>query len=229
VNGRILIAEDDPKQAELIRMYLQADGYAVLVTHDGRSALEAIRTRAPDLVILDWMMPAMDGLDVIRATRQSSDVPIVLLTARSDEDDLLLGLDLGADDYITKPFSPRELVARVRTMMRRRVPAAETPTEMGVGGLVVDTVRHEVRVDRRAVEVTPKEFALLVALAAQPGRAFSRPQLLEAAFGFGYEGLERTIDVHVLNLRRKLEADQSEPRYLLTVYGVGYKMAEQPA
>jgi DNA-binding response OmpR family regulator len=229
VNGRILIAEDDVKQAELIRLYLEREGYSVLVTHDGRTALEQIRARQPDLVVLDWMMPGMDGLDVTRAVRMESDVPIVLLTARSTEDDLLLGLDLGADDYITKPFSPRELAARVRTVLRRRLPAQPEEEIHRIGSLEVDSVRHEVRVGGRAVEVTPKEFAILEALARSPGRAFTRTQLLQQAFGFDYEGLERTVDVHVLNLRKKLEPDPGSPTYLLTVYGVGYKMAELDA
>jgi DNA-binding response OmpR family regulator len=229
VNGRILIAEDDVKQAELIRLYLEREGYSVLVTHDGRTALDQIRARQPDLVVLDWMMPGMDGLDVTRAVRMGSDVPIILLTARSTEDDLLLGLDLGADDYMTKPFSPRELAARVRTVMRRRTPTPGGDQLIRIGSLEVDAVRHEVRIEGTAVEVTPKEFAILEALARSPGRAFTRIQLLQQAFGFDYEGLERTVDVHVLNLRKKIEPDAAAPTYLLTVYGVGYKMAELDA
>ena len=225
-NGRILVAEDDTKQAELIRLYLEREGYSVLVTHDGRTALDQIRTRQPDLVILDWMMPHMDGLDVTRVVRQESDVPIIMLTARSTEEDLLLGLDLGADDYLTKPFSPRELTARVRTVMRRRAPQATAEEALRIGGLLVDPVRHQASVDGKEIEITPKEFAIVEAMARNPGRAFTRTQLLQQAFGFDYEGLERTIDVHILNLRRKLEPDPGNPVYLLTVYGVGYKMAE---
>jgi DNA-binding response OmpR family regulator len=156
-------------------------------------------------------------------------VPIILLTARSTEDDLLLGLDLGADDYMTKPFSPRELAARVRTVMRRRSSVPGGDEVVRIGGLEVDSVRHEVRIDGQTVEVTPKEFAILEALARSPGRAFTRTQLLQQAFGFDYEGLERTVDVHVLNLRKKIEPDAGAPTYLLTVYGVGYKMAEVDA
>ena len=226
MNGRILIAEDDPKQAELIRLYLEREGYSVLVTHDGRTALEQIRTRRPDLVILDVMMPAMDGLDVTRVLRQESDVPIIMLTARSTEVDLLLGLDLGADDYITKPFSPRELAARVRTVMRRRATAPEPDGVLQIGDLLVDPIRHQVQIAGKEVVVTPKEFAILAALARHPGRAYTRTQLLQAAFGFDYDGLERTVDVHVLNLRKKIEADHTDPTYVLTVYGVGYKMVE---
>jgi DNA-binding response OmpR family regulator len=224
VNGRILVADDDSKQAELIRLYLERAGYAVLVVHDGRAALEQIRTREPDLVVLDVMMPFVDGLDVCRVVRQESDVPIIMLTARSTEEDLLLGLELGCDDYMTKPFSPRELTARVRTVLRRRTkPAEET---FDIGDLHLDAVRHVVTMAGAPVEVTPKEFAILEALARFPGRAFTRSQLLQQAFGFDYEGLERTVDVHMLNLRKKVEPDPANPAYLLTVYGVGYKMAE---
>lgn len=226
MNGRILIAEDDTKQAELIRLYLEREGFAVVVTHDGLAALDEIRARQPDLVVLDWMMPSMDGLDVTRVLRQESDVPIILLTARSTEEDLLLGLELGADDYITKPFSPRELTARVRTVMRRRVPQQSADESLRIGDLEIDPVRHLVRMAGAETEVTPKEFAILEALARYPGRAFTRTQLLQQAFGFDYDGLERTVDVHVLNLRKKLEPDPTAPSYLLTVYGVGYKMAE---
>ncbi len=223
MKGRILVAEDDPKQAELIKLYLEREGYAVAITNDGRAALEEARRLAPDLVLLDVMMPRVDGLDVCRILRYESDVPIVMLTARSTEDDMLLGLDLGADDYITKPFSPRELVARLRTVLRRST-TTDSPQRLTVGELVVDTARHEAERDSRRLDCTPKEFAILAALAAAPGRAFTRMQLLEAAFGFDYEGLERTVDVHVANLRKKLEDDAADPQYLLTVYGVGYKM-----
>ena len=227
MNGRILVAEDDPKQAELIRLYLEREGHAVVVTGDGRSALEEARRRRPDLVLLDVMMPRVDGLDVCRVLRYESDVPIIMLTARSTEDDMLLGLDIGADDYITKPFSPRELVARVRALLRRSERDDES-AELTIGKLRVDTKRHEVQMDDAAIEVTPKEFAILAALARSPGRAFTRSMLLEEAFGFDYDGFERTIDVHVANLRKKLEREPSDPEYLLTVYGVGYKMNDMP-
>lgn len=225
MNGRILVAEDDPKQADLIRRYLEREGYAVVVTHDGRAALEEARRRAPDLVLLDVMMPRVDGLDVCRILRYESEVPIVMLTARSTEDDMLLGLDLGADDYIAKPYSPRELVARIRTILRRSAGRAATE-RLSVGELVVDTGRHEAALGGEHIDCTPKEFAILAALVRSPGRAFTRLQLLEEAFGFDYEGLERTVDVHVANLRKKLEPDPANPTYLLTVYGVGYKCAD---
>jgi DNA-binding response OmpR family regulator len=229
--ARILVAEDDAKQAQLIRMYLEREGHAVSIAGDGRTALEQIRQKRPDLVVLDVMMPGVDGLDVCRIVRAESDVPIVMVTARSTEDDLLLGLDLGADDYVTKPYSPRELMARIRTVLRRGGSGPGTglgaTTVHQVGDLLVDTGRHEVRLRGRLVELTPTEFKLLALLAATPGRAYSRQELLDAALGFDHYALERTVDVHVMNLRRKVEDDHRAPRYLLTVYGVGYKMAER--
>jgi DNA-binding response OmpR family regulator len=226
MNGRILVAEDDPKQADLIRLYLEREGYAVVITTDGRQALDEARRRAPDLVLLDVMMPRVDGLDVCRILRYESDVPIVMLTARSTEDDMLLGLDLGADDYIAKPYSPRELVARIRTILRR-TNLRDDNQQFIIGELVIDTGRHEVHLRGSLVECTPKEFGILAALLGSPGRAFTRLQLLEEAFGFDYDGLERTVDVHVANLRKKLEPDLAKPTYLLTVYGVGYKCNDQ--
>ncbi len=236
--GRILIAEDDPKQAELIRLYLERDGFAVAIATDGRDALEQVRRRKPDLVILDVMMPKVDGLDVCRILRyERTDVAIVMLTARSTEDDLLLGLELGADDYLTKPYSPRELVARVRAVLRRAGHSNVTEVHV-VGDLHVDAARRQVGVGVGAgpdgggapghhlVECIPREFDILLALIRNPGRVFTRLQLLEAAFGFDYDGLERTVDVHVANLRKKIEADPTRPEYLVTVYGVGYKMAD---
>jgi len=227
--ARILVAEDDAKQAELVRMYLEREGHAVSLARDGRAALEQVRQKRPDLVVLDVMMPNVDGLDVCRILRAESDVPIVMVTARSTEDDLLLGLDLGADDYVTKPYSPRELMARIRTVLRRGRPSYDASEgAYRVGDLEVDTGRHEVRMAGRLVEVTPTEFKLLELLATVPGRAHTRLELLDAALGFDHYALERTVDVHVMNLRRKLGDDPRTPRYLLTVYGVGYKMAEQP-
>jgi DNA-binding response OmpR family regulator len=227
--ARILIAEDDAKQAELVRMYLEREGHAVLVSGDGRTALEQVRQKRPDLVVLDVMMPGVDGLDVCRVLRAESGVPIVMLTARTTEDDVLLGLDLGADDYVTKPYSPRELMARIRAVLRRGSSGVATDAAVHrVGALVVDVGRHEVRIAGRLVEVTPTEFKLLDLLAAAPGQARSRQELLDAALGFDHYALERTVDVHVMNLRRKIEDDHRSPRYLLTVYGVGYKLAEHP-
>jgi DNA-binding response OmpR family regulator len=226
MGARILVAEDDHKQAELVRRYLEREGHACVVVHDGRSAIDEARRRRPDLLVLDVMMPVVDGLDVCRVLRVDTDIPIIMLTARSTEEDLLLGLDLGADDYLTKPYSPRELVARIRAVLRRGGAGADDTGMLRVGDLSVDTVRHEVRMAGEPVEVTPAEFKILAGMAAAPGRAFTRQQLLEQAFGFDHYVFDRTIDVHVMNLRKKLEAAPARPRYLLTVYGVGYKLAE---
>jgi DNA-binding response OmpR family regulator len=222
--ARILIAEDDPKQADVLRRYLERDGHVTAVAHDGRTALELARRRSPDLLVLDLALPGVDGLDVCRALRSETAVPVIMLTARTSEDDLLLGLAVGADDYVTKPYSPRELVARVRTVLRRAAPV--TPGLYRVGGLVVDVARHEVHVDGVPVDTTPAELTVLSCLAAAPGRVFTRQLLLERATGFGREATARTIDMHVLNLRRKIEPEPTRPRRLLTVYGVGYKLAE---
>ncbi|BCB80934.1 response regulator transcription factor [Phytohabitans flavus] len=227
MSARILVAEDDPKQANLIRVYLEREGHSVLVVGDGRTALEQARVRRPDLVVLDVMMPQVDGLDVCRILRGESEVPILLLTARTTEDDMLLGLDVGADDYITKPYSPRELTARVRALLRRAgAVTAGNQAILKVGDLEIDPGRFEVRVGGRPIVLTAKEFGILEVLAGEPGRAFTRAQIIDRAFGFDHYVLERTVDAHVMNLRRKIEEDAAEPRYVQTVYGRGYRLAE---
>ncbi|WP_326550245.1 response regulator transcription factor [Micromonospora sp. NBC_01813] len=224
--GRILVAEDDPKQANLVRLYLEREGHSVRVVGDGRAALDEYRSRRPDLVILDVMMPVVDGLDVCRIMRAESDVPLLLLTARTTEEDILLGLDIGADDYVTKPYSPRELVARVRALLRRAgVVNAGIQAILRVGDLEIDPGRFEVRVAGRPVTLTAKEFGILEVLAGEPGRAFTRAQIIERAFGFDRDVLERTVDAHVMNLRRKTEEDPTEPRFVQTVFGRGYRLA----
>lgn len=224
--GRILVAEDDPKQANLVRLYLEREGHSVRLVGDGRAALDEYRSRRPDLVILDVMMPVVDGLDVCRIMRAESDVPLLLLTARTTEEDILLGLDIGADDYITKPYSPRELVARVRALLRRAgVINAGSQAILRVGDLEIDPGRFEVRVAGRPVTLTAKEFGILEVLAGEPGRAFTRAQIIERAFGFDRDVLERTVDAHVMNLRRKTEEDPTEPRFVQTVFGRGYRLA----
>jgi DNA-binding response OmpR family regulator len=226
MNGRILVAEDDPKQANLVRLYLERDGHDVLLVGDGRAALDQCRARRPDLVILDVMMPVLGGLDVCRILRAESDVPLLLLTARTTEDDILLGLDIGADDYLTKPYSPRELAARVRALLRRSgVLAAGGQAVLRVGDLEVDPGRFEVRVAGRPVALTAKEFGILEVLAAEPGRVFTRAQIIDRAFGFDHLVLERTVDAHVMNLRRKIEADPGSPDRVQTVFGRGYRIA----
>lgn len=225
----VLIAEDDRKTAELIRLYLERNGYEALVVYDGRQALDLARRQKPDLMVLDLMLPGMDGLDICRVLRAESNLAIIMLTARSTEEDKLFGLELGADDYITKPFSPRELVARVKTVLRRSQAEIEPqPTIIEWEGLRLDAGRHQVWLQSRPVALTAKEFRLLQTLAESPGRVFSRVELLEKAFGLDYDGLERTIDVHILKLRKKLEADPENPIYIQTVYGVGYKFGGQP-
>ncbi|GAA2833024.1 response regulator transcription factor [Kribbella solani] len=230
--ARILVAEDDLKQADLIRRYLEREGHLTVVVHDGRAAIDEARRRSPDLLVLDVMMPKVDGLDVCRVLRADASngagLPIIMLTARSTEDDLLLGLDLGADDYLTKPYNPRELVARVRTVLRRTRVRGEGEVYR-VGALEIDPGRHEVRVAGELIDLTPAEFKILACLAASPGRAFSRQQLLEHAFGFDHYVFDRTVDVHMMNLRKKIEPSPGEPAYLKTVYGVGYKLADKLA
>lgn len=227
MSARILVADDDPKQAELIRLYLERDGHSVLTVPNGRLALEQCRSRRPDLLVLDVMMPLVDGLDVCRIIRAESTVAILLVTARSTEDDLLLGLDLGADDYMTKPVSPRELAARVRALLRRSgIGSPGHQRVLHVGELVVDAGRFEVRVDDTVVVLTAKEFGILELLAGEPGRVFTRGEIINRVFGFERDVSERTVDAHVVNLRRKIESDPAEPRYVQTVYGRGYRLNE---
>ncbi|MFF5075632.1 response regulator transcription factor [Actinoplanes sp. NPDC000266] len=229
MSAQVLLAEDDPRQAEVVRRYLVAEGHEVLVVHDGRAALDEARRWRPGLLVLDVMMPGLDGLHVCRTLRAESDLLVLMLTARATEEDMLLGLELGADDYLTKPYSPRELMARVRTLLRRVGRGAPPPgAELRrVGRIGIDPVRHHVTVDDEPVECTRGEFAILAALSEQPGRVLSRAQLLHHTRGIDRSSTERTIDVHVMNLRRKIEADPQKPAHLLTVYGVGYKLAAE--
>jgi two-component system alkaline phosphatase synthesis response regulator PhoP len=226
----IALAEDDVKQAELVRRYLEREHHTVTVASDGRAALAAVRSARPDLLVLDVMLPVLDGLEVCRTLRaEGADLLVLMLTARSTEDDLLRGLDHGADDYMTKPFSPRELVARVRTLLRRaRTYNAGPEPVLRVGPLTVDPVRHEVARDGEPVPCTPGEFRLLAAMAAHPGRVFTREQLLESLHGFDRYITERTIDMHVVNLRKKIEPSPRSPVHLVTVYGVGYRLEGGP-
>jgi two-component system response regulator MtrA len=217
MGAKILVADDDPRHAEGIRRYLVAAGHETIVVHDGRTALDTARREQPDLLVLDVMMPGLDGWQVCRALREESDVLVLMLTARGTESDLLRGLELGADDYLTKPFSPRELVARIRTLLRRRPPAARDVRF--VGRIGIDLLGHHVTLDGEPVECTRGEFAILAAMSEQPDRVFTRAQLLHHTRGIDRSSTERTIDVHVMNLRRKIGPEQ-----LLTVHGVGYKL-----
>ncbi len=226
---RILIVEDDPKIAEVMRLYLEHGGYAAEVVADGRAGLERARQAPPALVLLDVMLPGLDGFAVCRALRASSDVPVLLVTARAEEEDRLAGLELGADDYIVKPFSPRELVARVRAVLRRSATGDPSGPPIARHGVVLDPRTRETRVRGAAVALTAREFALLHALMRAPGRAFSRDALIAHALGDEFDGLHRTIDVHVRNLRRKIERDPAHPVLIETVNGVGYRFTERDA
>jgi two-component system alkaline phosphatase synthesis response regulator PhoP len=222
---KVLVVDDDPKTVGLLKLYLANDGHKVLSAYEGNEALRLARDERPDLIVLDLMLPGIDGLSVCRSLRGESDVPIIMLTAKTSEDDRLVGLDLGADDYVTKPFSPRELAARVRAVLRRTVDEAlqRGPSEVTHGDLRIDFRRHKVELAGRVVNLTPTEVRLLATLVREPGRVFSREELIQKAFGYDFDGFDRTVDVHILNLRRKIEGDPSRPRYVKTVYGRGYK------
>ena len=225
---KILVVDDEPKIVQLARDYIDRAGFAVLTAGDGKSALAVARSEKPDLIVLDLGLPGMDGLDVARAVRKDSNVPIIMLTARGEETDKLVGLELGADDYITKPFSPKELVARVRAVLRRFASASGGQEIIHVADMTLDVPRMQVMVGDRSVQVTPTEFQLLAMLAREPGRIFTRGQLLDAIRGVAFESYERAIDAHIKNLRLKIEPDPHEPRYILMVYGIGYKFADEP-
>jgi DNA-binding response OmpR family regulator len=227
VTPHILIVEDDKKIAATIKLYLQHEGYRTTLAYDGRAALELFRAERFDLIVLDLMLPGIDGYELCRALRRESDVYVIMLTARATEQDKLRGLDTGADDYVTKPFSPRELVARVRAVLRRRDNRnfERGPAELRFGDLVIDLNRHEVSLRGKMIYLTPKEFKLLATFARSPERAFTREELVERAFGGDYEGLDRTIDAHIMNLRKKIEPDRMRPSFIVTVYGVGYKFS----
>jgi DNA-binding response OmpR family regulator len=219
----ILIVEDQKELVQVLRSYLEQAGFSVQTAYRGDTGLAAWESSKPDLVILDLNLPGMDGLDVARKIRRRDDTPIIMLTARVEETDRLVGLELGADDYIVKPFSPREVVARVKAVLRRAGPSAPTAAVIRAGDLAIDLEAHSVSRSGDSVDLTPTEFNLLAVLAAQPGRAFTRAQLQEAALGAAYEGYDRTIDAHIKNLRSKLEPNPKKPRYIETVFGVGYR------
>jgi len=224
--ARILIVDDEPEILRLVVDYLSAAGFTTETAGTGTQAVERAAAVTPDLVILDLGLPGLDGLDVTRTLRRASDVPIIMLTARDDETDKLIGLELGADDYVTKPFSPRELVARTRAVLRRRAGSGATEI-VTAGDLRLDVPRMRVERAGHPVDLTATEFGLLETLARQPGRVFTRSQLLDAIHGIAFESYERAIDAHIKNIRRKLEPQPHSPRYILTVYGVGYRLADQ--
>ncbi len=223
----ILVVDDEPKIVKTVRAYLENAGFRVVTADNGQLALTVFRYEKPALVVLDLGLPGIDGLDVARALRRDTNVPLIMLTARVDETDKLIGLELGADDYVTKPFSPRELVARVRAVLRRTGAEREqAPAPIVAGDVTIDLERRQVTIGGQGADLTPTEFDLLVVLARHPGRVFTRLDLLDRVQGYAFEGYERTVDAHVKNLRQKIEEDPKEPRYVLTVYGVGYKFSE---
>jgi two-component system alkaline phosphatase synthesis response regulator PhoP len=225
---KILVVDDEPQIVKVVKAYLEKSGFQVVTAADGQSALTAFRQEKPDFMILDLNLPGVDGLDVCKAVRRDSNIPILMLTARVEEADRLIGLELGADDYVVKPFSPREVVARVRTIFRRTTAEAPELEVIEVGDLIIDLEQHTVRLAGRLIELTPTEFDILAVLARQPRRVFSRLQIMEQAQGDAFEGYERTIDAHIKNIRFKLEPDPKKPKYIHTVFGVGYKL-EIPA
>jgi two-component system alkaline phosphatase synthesis response regulator PhoP len=223
----ILVVDDEPQLVKVLRGYLEQGGFRIVTAGDGPMALAQYKHEKPDLVLLDLNLPGMDGIEVARRLRTLSNVPIIMVTARVDETDRLIGLELGADDYVTKPFSAREVVARVRAVLRRAEATPVSPDIIRAADIVIDLTRHAVTRGGEPVNLTPTEFNLLAAMAREPGRAFTRLQLLEAAQGDTFEGYERTLDAHIKNLRAKLERDPKKPEYLITVFGVGYKFNEQ--
>lgn len=227
VTGRILVVEDDPGIVRAVRAYLEREGFEVDVATDGLLALEHALAKAPMLIVLDWMLPGLAGLEFMRRLRQEQSTPIIMLTARTEENDRILGLEFGADDYVTKPFSPRELVARVKAVLRRTEGAEpRDPDALVTGPLVIDLVKHTVTREGAPLELTVLEFNLLQTLASQPGRVFSRDELLSRVWGTDFTGVDRVVDVHVSHLRRKLGDDPDAPTLVLTVRGIGYKLAE---
>jgi two-component system alkaline phosphatase synthesis response regulator PhoP len=224
----VLVVDDEPKITDLVRDYLVRSGFSVWTAPDGGTALALAREKKPDLILIDLGLPDIDGLDVTRTLRSESSVPMIVLTARDEETDKILGLELGADDYVTKPFSPKELVARVRAVLRRSEASKDTaPGDvLEAGDVRIDLVRHQVTVDDREVDLTATEFELLATMARQPGRVFTRAQLLDAIHGVSFESFERAIDSHIKNLRHKIETDARQPRRLLMIYGVGYKLSD---
>jgi DNA-binding response OmpR family regulator len=223
----ILLVDDEPRIVKLARDYLEKDGFRVISAGDGITALASARRERPDLIVLDLMLPGMDGREVCRALRRESDVPIIMLTARAEESDQVVGLELGADDYVTKPFSPRALVARVRALLRRSRGQVKVPKRIRAGALEIDLDAHRVTRDGEVIHLTPSEFKLLTLLARRPGQTLTREQLMDDLHGGSIGSFDRSVDSHIKNLRRKLETDMERPRFIETVYGVGYRFIEQ--
>lgn len=221
----VLIVDDDIKLVQLLKTYFDKEGFITYTANDGLDAMQEVRQRKPDIMILDLMLPGLDGWDVCRRIRRDNDIPIIMLTARDEESDRLVGLEIGADDYVSKPFSPKEVVARAKAILRRTHREVVQQGMIKAGGLTIDLGRHQVMNGAQLVDLTPTEFKLLEILADNAGKVFSRLQIVEQTQGYTFEGYERTIDAHIKNLRRKLEVNPKEPQYILTVYGIGYKFA----
>jgi DNA-binding response OmpR family regulator len=219
----VLIVDDDVKLVQLLKTYFDKEGFITYSANDGLDALQIVREKKPDIMVLDLMLPGLDGWDVCRRIRRDNDIPIIMLTARDEESDRLVGLEIGADDYVTKPFSPKEVVARTKAILRRTHREVLRQETIRVGSLVIDLERHQVIQEGQIVDLTPTEFKILEIMAANAGKVFSRLQIVEQTQGYTFEGYERTIDAHVKNIRRKLERNPKEPQYILTVYGIGYK------
>lgn len=223
----IMVVDDEKRLVSVVEAYLEQEGYRVVKAYNGREALHVAREEKPDLIILDVMMPEMDGLEFMRHHRKEQDTPIILLTAKVESDDRVIGLELGADDYVTKPFRPRELLARIKAVLRRMGETKPVASKLRSGDIILDREQHTVQVSGEYVDLTPSEFDILTALMSTPGRVFSRLELLDLIQGTAYEGYERTIDVHIKNLRAKIEADSRDPHYVQTVYGIGYRFARE--
>ena len=221
----VLIVDDDVKLVKLLQVYFEKDGFITYFVNDGLDALAAVRERKPDIIVLDLMLPGLDGWGVCRKIRRDSDVPIIMLTARDEESDRLVGLEIGADDYVTKPFSPKEVVARAKVILRRTHQEMVRHQPIKVGNLIIDLECHQVTQDAQPIELTPTEFKLLQILVGNAGKVFSRLQIVEQTQGYTFEGYERTVDAHIKNLRRKIEVNPRAPKYIQTVYGIGYKFA----
>jgi len=221
----VLIVDDDVKLVKLLQTYFEKEGYNTYSTNDGLDALQMVRECKPDIIVLDLMLPGLDGLNVCRRIRKDNDIPIIMLTARDEESDRLIGLEIGADDYVTKPFSPKEVIARAKAILRRAKKEVVGLEPIKVGTLIIDLERHQVTKDGQIMDVTPTEFKIMEILAGNVGKVYSRLQIFEQIQGYSFEGYERTIDAHIKNLRRKIEINSKEPQYIQTVYGIGYKFA----
>lgn len=221
----VLIVDDDVKLVKLLQTYFEKEGYIIYSANDGLDALQVVREKKPDIIVLDLMLPGLDGLDVCRKIRRDNDIPIIMLTARDEESDRLIGLEIGADDYVTKPFSPKEVIARAKAILRRANKEVVRSEPIQAGTLIIDLERHQVTKDGQIVDVTPTEFKIVELLAGNTGKVYSRLQIVEQIQGYSFEGYERTIDAHIKNLRRKIEINSKEPQYIQTVYGIGYKFA----